>query len=90
MSESKKCPKCGGEMVQGEFLKNLPKIVEFHCQVMKVFAFHVKNSLCFVTNSKAFGKYVQQNFSYETASLLNTNLKDSLLADACDILQILS
>jgi hypothetical protein len=27
MSEVKKCPKCGGEMVQGEFLKNLPKII---------------------------------------------------------------
>jgi len=28
-SEVKKCPKCNGEMVQGEFLKNLPKIVAF-------------------------------------------------------------
>jgi predicted nucleic-acid-binding Zn-ribbon protein len=27
VSEVKKCPKCGGEMVQGEFLKNLPKII---------------------------------------------------------------
>jgi len=27
MSEVKKCPKCGGEMVQGEFLKNLPRII---------------------------------------------------------------
>ncbi len=27
MSEAKKCPKCGGEMVQGEFLKNLPKVI---------------------------------------------------------------
>jgi ribosomal protein S27AE len=27
VSEVKKCPKCGGEMVQGEFLKNIPKIV---------------------------------------------------------------
>jgi len=27
MSGVKKCPKCGGEMVQGEFLKNLPKII---------------------------------------------------------------
>jgi predicted nucleic-acid-binding Zn-ribbon protein len=26
MSEVKKCPKCGGEMVHGEFLKNLPKV----------------------------------------------------------------
>jgi len=29
ISEGKKCPKCSGEMVQGEFLKNLPKIVVF-------------------------------------------------------------
>ena len=29
MSEVKKCPKCDGEMVQGEFLKNLPKVVVF-------------------------------------------------------------
>jgi predicted Zn-ribbon and HTH transcriptional regulator len=29
LSEVKKCPKCSGEMVQGEFLKNLPKIVVF-------------------------------------------------------------
>ncbi len=29
MSEVKKCPKCNGEMVQGEFLKNLPKVVVF-------------------------------------------------------------
>jgi len=27
MSEVKKCPKCSGEMVQGEFLKNLPKVI---------------------------------------------------------------
>jgi predicted nucleic-acid-binding Zn-ribbon protein len=27
MSEAKKCPKCGGDMVQGEFLKNLPKVI---------------------------------------------------------------
>jgi predicted Zn-ribbon and HTH transcriptional regulator len=27
MSEIKKCPKCNGEMVRGEFLKNLPKVV---------------------------------------------------------------
>jgi hypothetical protein len=27
MSEFTACPKCCGEMVQGEFLKNLPKIV---------------------------------------------------------------
>jgi predicted Zn-ribbon and HTH transcriptional regulator len=27
MSEVKKCPKCSGEMLQGEFLKNLPKVV---------------------------------------------------------------
>jgi predicted Zn-ribbon and HTH transcriptional regulator len=27
VSEIKKCPKCNGEMVQGEFLKNLPKVV---------------------------------------------------------------
>jgi len=27
MSEFTTCPKCSGEMVQGEFLKNLPKIV---------------------------------------------------------------
>ena len=26
MKEVKKCPKCNGEMVQGEFLKNLPKV----------------------------------------------------------------
>ena len=26
MNEVKKCPKCGGEMVKGEFLKNLPKV----------------------------------------------------------------
>jgi len=29
MSEVKKCPKCNGEMVRGEFLKNLPKVVVF-------------------------------------------------------------
>jgi predicted nucleic-acid-binding Zn-ribbon protein len=29
MSEVKKCPKCNGKMVQGEFLKNLPKVVVF-------------------------------------------------------------
>jgi predicted Zn-ribbon and HTH transcriptional regulator len=29
MSEVKKCPKCKGEMIQGEFLKNLPKVVVF-------------------------------------------------------------
>jgi hypothetical protein len=29
MSEIKKCTKCGGEMVQGEFLKNLPKVAAF-------------------------------------------------------------
>ena len=29
MSEFTTCPKCSGEMVQGEFLKNLPKIVVF-------------------------------------------------------------
>lgn len=29
MSEVKKCPKCSGEMVQGEFLKNLPKVIVF-------------------------------------------------------------
>ena len=29
MSRLEKCPKCGGEMVQGEFLKNLPKMVVF-------------------------------------------------------------
>lgn len=27
MSEVKKCPKCSGEMVQGEFLKHLPKVI---------------------------------------------------------------
>ena len=27
MSEAKKCPKCNGEMVQGEFLKSLPKVI---------------------------------------------------------------
>lgn len=27
MSEVKKCPKCGGDMVEGEFLKNLPKVI---------------------------------------------------------------
>ena len=26
MSEVKKCPKCGGGMIEGEFLKNLPKV----------------------------------------------------------------
>jgi predicted Zn-ribbon and HTH transcriptional regulator len=29
VSEVKKCPKCNAEMVQGEFLKNLPKIAVF-------------------------------------------------------------
>jgi predicted nucleic-acid-binding Zn-ribbon protein len=29
MSEVKKCPKCGGEMVEGEFLKNIPKVTSF-------------------------------------------------------------
>jgi predicted Zn-ribbon and HTH transcriptional regulator len=29
MSEIKKCPKCSEEMVHGEFLKNLPKVVVF-------------------------------------------------------------
>jgi predicted nucleic-acid-binding Zn-ribbon protein len=29
MSEDKKCPKCNGEMVQSEFLKNFPKVVVF-------------------------------------------------------------
>jgi predicted Zn-ribbon and HTH transcriptional regulator len=29
MSEVKKCPKCNGEMVQGGFLKNLPKVIVF-------------------------------------------------------------
>lgn len=28
MSEAEKCPKCNGEMIQGEFLKNLPKVVD--------------------------------------------------------------
>jgi predicted Zn-ribbon and HTH transcriptional regulator len=27
MSEVKKCPKCRGEMIQSEFLKNLPKVL---------------------------------------------------------------
>jgi len=27
MSEVKKCPKCSGEMAQGGFLKNLPKVI---------------------------------------------------------------
>ena len=27
MGEVKKCLKCNGEMVRGEFLKNLPKVV---------------------------------------------------------------
>ena len=27
MNEFNKCPKCNGEMIQGEFLKNLPKVV---------------------------------------------------------------
>ncbi len=27
ISEFRKCPKCGGEMVHGEFLKNLPKVI---------------------------------------------------------------
>ena len=26
MSDFKKCPKCGGEMIEGEFMKNLPKL----------------------------------------------------------------
>jgi len=26
MSRVKKCPKCGGEMIEGEFLKNIPKV----------------------------------------------------------------
>ena len=26
MSEVRKCPKCNGGMIQGEFLKNLPKV----------------------------------------------------------------
>lgn len=26
MSEVKNCPKCGGEMVEGEFMKNIPKV----------------------------------------------------------------
>jgi predicted nucleic-acid-binding Zn-ribbon protein len=29
MREVKNCPKCNGEMVQGEFLKNLPKVFVF-------------------------------------------------------------
>jgi len=29
MSEVKRCPKCNCEMVQGEFLKNLQKVVVF-------------------------------------------------------------
>jgi predicted nucleic-acid-binding Zn-ribbon protein len=29
MSEVKKCPKCGGEIVEGEFLKNIPKVTIF-------------------------------------------------------------
>ena len=29
VSEAKKCPKCNGEIVQGEFLKNLPKVIVF-------------------------------------------------------------
>ena len=29
MSDVKKCPKCNGEMVQCEFLKNFPKVVVF-------------------------------------------------------------
>ena len=27
MSEAKTCPKCNGEMVRCEFLKNLPRVV---------------------------------------------------------------
>lgn len=26
MSDAKKCPKCGGEMIEGEFMKNIPKL----------------------------------------------------------------
>jgi predicted nucleic-acid-binding Zn-ribbon protein len=37
MSEVKKCPKCNGEMVQGEFLKNLPKVVVFSKQSQRSF-----------------------------------------------------
>jgi len=29
MGEVKKCLKCNGEMVRGEFLKNLPKVIVF-------------------------------------------------------------
>jgi len=29
MREGKKCTKCNGEVVQGEFPKNLPKVVVF-------------------------------------------------------------
>jgi predicted nucleic-acid-binding Zn-ribbon protein len=29
MSEVEQCPKCNGEVVQGGFLKNLPKVVVF-------------------------------------------------------------
>ena len=36
-SEVKKCPKCNGEMVQGEFLKNLPKIVVFSTEDRRSF-----------------------------------------------------
>ncbi len=26
MSDAKKCPKCGGEMIEGEFMKDNPKL----------------------------------------------------------------
>jgi predicted Zn-ribbon and HTH transcriptional regulator len=37
ISEIKNCPKCNGEMVQGEFLKNLPKVIVFPKQGLRSF-----------------------------------------------------
>jgi hypothetical protein len=34
MSEVKKCPKCGGKLVEGEFLKNIPKVTSFPKKVV--------------------------------------------------------
>jgi len=46
VSEAKKCPKCNGEMIQGEFLKNLPKVVVFSTgrqrSLDKTFPFYCK------------------------------------------------
>jgi predicted Zn-ribbon and HTH transcriptional regulator len=47
VNKVKKCPKCNGEMVQGEFLKNLPKVVVFSKEgrrsLDKVIPFYCKN-----------------------------------------------